>query len=91
MNSTAFVNDARVMAKGQVTIPKNVRAALGVESGDRVTFIVDGNNVRVVNSAVYALMRFQEQMSGEAEKAGLLTEEAVAEWITKSRREANAE
>ena len=79
------------MAKGQVTIPKNVRAALGVESGDRVTFIVDGNNVRVVNSAVYALMRFQEQLSGEAEKAGLLTEEAVAEWITKSRREANAE
>lgn len=91
MNTTAFVNDARVMAKGQVTIPKNVRAALGVESGDRVTFIVDGNNVRVVNSAVYALMRFQEQMSGEAEKADLPTEEAVAEWITQSRREDNAE
>lgn len=91
MASTAFVNDARVMAKGQVTIPKNVRAALGVESGDRVTFIVDGNNVRVVNSALYALMRFQEQMSGEAEKAGLLSEEAVAEWITQSRREDNAE
>lgn len=91
MAKTVFVNDARVMAKGQVTIPKNVRTALGVESGDRVTFIVDGNNVRVVNSAVYALMRFQEQMSGEAEKAGLLTEDAVAEWITQSRREDNAE
>ncbi|MBR3234724.1 MAG: AbrB/MazE/SpoVT family DNA-binding domain-containing protein [Atopobiaceae bacterium] len=91
MASTAFVNDARVMAKGQVTIPKNVRAALGVESGDRVTFIVDGTNVRVVNSAVYALMRFQEQMSGETEKVGLLKEEAVAEWITQSRREDNAE
>lgn len=87
MAGNAFVNDARVMAKGQITIPKNVRAALGVESGDRVTFIVDGNNVRVVNSAVYALMRFQEQMGGEAEKAGLFTEEAVAEWITQSRRE----
>ncbi len=91
MASTAFVNDAKVMAKGQVTIPKNVRAALGVDSGDRVTFIVDGTNVRVVNSAVYALMRFQEQMSGEAEKVGLLNEEAVAEWITQSRREDNAE
>ncbi len=89
--SNAFVNDARVMAKGQVTIPKNVRAALGVENGDRVTFIVEGNNVRVVNSAVYALMRLQEQMKGEAEKAGLLSEEAVAEWITRSRREENAE
>lgn len=91
MASTAFVNDARVMAKGQVTIPKNVRTALGVESGDRVTFIVDGNNVRVVNSAVYALMRLQEQMSGEGEKADLFSEEDVANWITQSRREENAE
>lgn len=87
MAGTAFVNDARVMSKGQVTIPKNVRAALGIESGDRVTFIVDGNNVRVVNSAVYALMRFQEQMGGEAEKTGLFTEDDVANWITQSRRE----
>lgn len=85
--NTAFVNDARVMTKGQITIPKNVREALGVESGDRVTFIVDGNNVRVVNSAVYAIMRLQNQMRGEAEKAGLFSEEDVANWITQSRRE----
>ena len=85
--NTAFVNDARVMTKGQITIPKNVREALGVESGDRVTFIVDGNNVRIVNSAVYAIMRLQNQMRGEAEKAGLFSEEDVANWITQSRRE----
>lgn len=88
---TTFVNDARVMAKGQVTIPKNVRAALGIETGDRVTFIVDGSNVRVVNSAVYALMRFQEHMKGEAEKAGFLNEDDVADWITTSRREDNTQ
>ena len=70
--NTAFVNDARVMTKGQITIPKNVREALGVESGDRVTFIVDGSNVRVVNSAVYAIMRLQSRMRGEAEKAPLI-------------------
>lgn len=91
MADTAFVNDARVMSKGQVTIPKNVRAALGIETGDRVTFIVDGTNVRVVNSAVYALMRLQEQMKGEAEKVGFLSEDNVAEWITNSRREDNAQ
>ena len=91
MSQSAFVNDARVMAKGQVRIPKNVRAALGVDTGDRVTFIVEGNSVRVVNSTVYALMRFQEQMKGEAEKAGLYTEEDVAEWITLSRREESTE
>lgn len=87
MANAVFVNDARVMSKGQVTIPKKVRAALGIDTGDRVTFIVDGTNVRVVNSAVYALMRFQEQMQGEAEKAGFVNEENIAEWITKSRRE----
>ena len=89
MAEAAFANDARVMSKGQVTIPKNVRAALGIETGDRVTFIVDGSNVRVVNSAVYALMRLQEQMKGEAEKAGFISEDDIAEWITKSRREEN--
>ena len=69
MADTVFVNDAKVMSKGQVTIPKNVRTALGIETGDRVTFVVDGSNVRVMNSAVYALMRLQEQMKGESEKA----------------------
>lgn len=86
MAPTTFVNDARVMTKGQVTIPKNVREALGVESGDRVTFIVEGNTIRIVNSAVYAIMRLQNQMQGEAEKAGLLSEDDVANWITQSRR-----
>ena len=90
MTGAAFVNDARVMSKGQVTIPKNVREALGIDPGDRVTFIVDGTNVRVVNSAVYALTKFQEKMSGEAEKAGLLSEDDVAEWITASRHKENA-
>ena len=87
MSDTNFVNDARVMSKGQVTIPKNVRDALGINTGDRVTFIVEDGNVRVVNSAVYALMRLQEQMKGEALKAGFQSEEDIAEWITKSRRE----
>ena len=91
MKKTTFVNDAKVMSKGQVTIPKNVRSVLGVENGDRATFIVEGNTVRVVNSAVYALKRLQEQMAGEGEKVGLLSEEDVANWITQSRREENAD
>lgn len=51
------------------------------------TFIVEGNEVKVVNSAAYALKRFQEQMKGEASKVGLLSEEDVANWITTSRNE----
>lgn len=86
-----LVNDARVMSKGQVTIPKNIRTALGVSTGDRVTFIVENGSVRVINSAIYALQKFQTQMQGEAKKAGFTTEEDVAEWITQMRREENEE
>ena len=89
--AAVVINDARVMAKGQVTIPKNIRAALGVSTGDRVTFIVENGTVRVINSAIYAMQKFQEQMKGEAGKAGFASEEDVAEWITSSRREENAE
>lgn len=88
---TEFVNDAKVMAKGQVTIPKNVREALGIDVGDRVTFIVDGSDIIIMNSAVYALKRLQKQMAGEADKAGITSENDIAEWITKSRREENAQ
>ena len=52
MLTNAFVDSAKVMAKGQITIPKDVRDVLGVSNGDRVTFIVEGNTVRIVNSAV---------------------------------------
>ncbi|MCC8195767.1 MAG: AbrB/MazE/SpoVT family DNA-binding domain-containing protein [Ruminococcus sp.] len=86
-----LVNDARVMSKGQVTIPKNIRAALGISTGDRVTFIFENGTVKVVNSAVYAMQKFQEQMKGEAKKAGFNSEDDVAEWITASRREENEE
>lgn len=52
---TCFIDNAKVMAKGQVTIPKDVRAVLGVSSGDKVAFVVEGDSVRVVNAAVYAM------------------------------------
>lgn len=68
MTTTAFADTAKVMSKGQVTIPKDVRAALG--SGDKVTFIVEGNVVRVVNAAVYAMQALQAQMAGAADMSG---------------------
>lgn len=89
--TTLLINDARVMSKGQVTIPKNIREALGVSTGDRVTFIVENGSVRVINSAIYAMQKFQEQMKGEAENAGFTSEEDVDDWITQSRREENVE
>ena len=66
MRTNMFVANAKVMAKGQITIPKAVRDVLGVTSGDWVTFIVEGNTVRMVNSAVYSKQLLQQEMAGEA-------------------------
>ena len=35
---------ARVTSKGQVTVPKVVREALGISQGDEVVFRVEGNH-----------------------------------------------
>jgi AbrB family looped-hinge helix DNA binding protein len=34
---------AKITSKGQVTVPKAVREALGIRAGDEVVFRVDGN------------------------------------------------
>ena len=55
----AFVIHVKVMAKGQITIPKEVRHILGVSSGDQITFIVNGDTVHMVNSSVYSMQILQ--------------------------------
>ena len=77
LDKSTFTDDAKVMSKGQVTIPKDVREVLGVGNGDRVTFVVDHGKVTVVNSAVFAMKYLQDQLKGEAEKLGLESEQDV--------------
>ena len=86
-NANTFIDNAKVMSKGQITIPKDIRKVLGVESGDRVTFIVEGQNVRIVNSAVYAMQTLQAEMIGEAERTGLNTEDDVMALVKDLRNE----
>ena len=83
-----FVDNAKVMAKGQVTIPKDIRAILGVKSGDRITFIVEGNSVRMVNSAVYAMQPLQRDMQGETERSGLTSDDDVMNLVKDLRNKA---
>ena len=86
-----FMDNAKVMAKGQITIPKDVRDVLGVSSGDRVTFIVEGPTVRMVNSAVYAMQMLQQDMAGEAARAGLTSEDDANALIREMRSEGAGE
>ena len=87
MLANTFVDNAKVMAKGQVTIPKDIREVLGVTSGDRITFIVEGSTVRIVNSAVYAMQVLQKEMDGEAERAGLISDDDVMALVKELRIE----
>ena len=68
MIANTFIDNAKVMSKAQITIPKDMREILGISSGDRVTFVVENGSVRLINSAVYAMQMLQTQMTGEAEK-----------------------
>lgn len=67
MIANTFIDNAKVMSKGQVTIPKDVREILGISSGDRITFVVENGNVRLINSSVHAMQLLQAQMANEAE------------------------
>lgn len=87
MITTNFIDNAKVMSKGQVTIPKDIREILGIESGDRVTFIVENGTVRLVNSAVYAMQIFQKNMTGEAEKSDLKSEDEIMDLVSEIRSE----
>jgi AbrB family looped-hinge helix DNA binding protein len=82
-----LVDNAKVMAKGQITLPKDIREALGVQAGDRVTLIRKDDQVIMMNSAVYAMKTLQRAMAGEAEKAGLASEDDVAAMIMEMRAE----
>ena len=42
---------AIVTSKGQVTIPKSVRDALGVETGDRIDFVESGAGIYTIVAA----------------------------------------
>ncbi len=91
MLTSTFVDNAKVMSKGQITIPKDVRNVLGVSSGDRITFVVENGSVQIFNSAVYAMKMFQKQMYGEAESKGLSKEEDIMALVKEIRKENEVE
>jgi AbrB family looped-hinge helix DNA binding protein len=63
-----------VSAKGQVTIPKHIREALGISSGSKVEFVLEGTSVKlepaltsIVDKASGALRKYSNR--GESENA----------------------
>lgn len=82
-----IVDNAKVMSKGQITLPKEIRNKLGLSTGDRVTLICEGDQVIMMNAAVYAMKMLQKGMKGQAESSGLDTEEAINTLVAEVRGE----
>ena len=88
MSTPVLLEVAKVMPKGQITLPKDIRQKLSVDTGDRVALIWDNDRVVMMNPALYAMRVLQSEMAGQAEAAGFPDEDSVADYITGMRREA---
>ena len=86
MNVVSF-NTAKVMSKGQITLPIDIRRSMGLSTGDRVALVYENNRVIMVNPAIYAMEMLQKEMQGEAENAGLTTEEDIINLCREVRAE----
>jgi len=78
---------AKVTSNGQITIPSDIRKKLNIKDGDKVIFVEGDGGVLMFNSSLIALKQLQNDMAGEAEKAGLITEDDVVALCREVRKE----
>lgn len=82
---------ARMMSKGQVTIPLSIMKKLNLKEGDKIIFVEKEGNIVIENSSRAALRKIQSSFECEAERLGLETEEDVVSLVKEIRRETQAE
>lgn len=81
----AILESAKLMQKGQVTIPKGIRTKLKLNDGDQLVFVYDDEKVIMMNSAVYAMRFMQDTMKDMAKKHKLKNEKDVAKLVKSVR------
>jgi AbrB family looped-hinge helix DNA binding protein len=82
-----MIDHAKIMSKGQVTIPKEIRSRLKVAEGDRLTFICENDYAIVMNANIYAMKTLQKEMSGSFEEAGISSEDDISKLVFEIRNE----
>ena len=79
---------SKVSAKGQVTIPLELRKKLQLTEGSKVAFITDDNGrIYLANSSLLALKDVQAAFDGVAEALGVKSEDDVAELVKSTLKE----
>jgi antitoxin PrlF len=58
-----FMPSSTLTNKGQTTIPKEVRAHLGLEPGDRIEYVIGSNGEVVLQAATLDLMELAGALS----------------------------
>lgn len=73
--------DAKVTTKGQITLPAKLREKLGIEAGDRIEFIEDGEG----NISVVKKTNSFESLRGMIQLNHSVSSDTIDEWIAQAR------
>jgi len=76
---------AKLTSKGQITIPVGIRKKLKLKEGDKVFFLEEKGKIYFENASQAALRTFQNEMAGQAAKAGFQNEDDVVQYIKSLR------
>ena len=82
-----ILNTAKIMSKGQITLPIDIRKNMRLSTGDRIALIYENDRVIMINPAIYAMETLQKEMKGEWEKAGVNNEEDIINLCREIRAE----
>ena len=62
---------AKVTAKGQITIPIEIRKRLGVKAGDKILFLEEAGRIIFTNASMYPLEQVQKDTASMAAEEGV--------------------
>lgn len=75
---------ARITSKGQITIPKEIRDRLGVETGDMLEFLPQGTRLEVRAHRRRQMQEFRGVF--RIARAKSFDEERANAWVAQTRR-----
>ena len=82
-----ILNTAKIMSKGQITLPIDIRKNMKLSTGDRVALIYENSRVIMVNPAIFAMETLQKEMESEWKKSGINSEDDINDLCHEIRAE----